>query len=148
QGCRVTAFKVPSEEEKDHDFLWRVHLAVPERGMIGIFNRSHYEDVLVVRVHNLVPKRVWKGRYDEIKDFERLLAENEVKILKFLPHTSKKEQKRRFEERLADPNKTWKISEADFAERNYWSEYAEAYEDVLSPCSTTYAPWFIIPADH
>ena len=132
QGCRVTAFKVPSEEEASHDFLWRAHLAVPERGMFGIFNRSHYEDVLVVRVHNLVPKRIWKKRYDEINMFEKLLSENQVITLKFFLHISKKEQKKRFEERVADPNKNWKLSPADFAERRYWDEYTDAYEAALS----------------
>jgi PPK2 family polyphosphate:nucleotide phosphotransferase len=148
QGCRVTSFKQPSAEELAHDFLWRAHLAAPEKGMIGIFNRSHYEDVLVVRVHNLVPKKVWKERYDEINLFEKLLAENEVKILKFFLHISKKEQKRRLDERIADPNKNWKLSPADFAERKYWDDYTDAYQDALSCCSTKYAPWFVIPADH
>jgi PPK2 family polyphosphate:nucleotide phosphotransferase len=148
EGCRVTSFKVPSAEEAAHDFLWRAHLAVPERGMFGIFNRSHYEDVLVVRVHNLVPKRVWKKRYDEINMFEKLLAENQVKVLKFFLHISKKEQKRRFDERIADPKRNWKLSAADLAERKFWDEYIEAYQDVLSRCSTSYAPWYIIPADH
>jgi PPK2 family polyphosphate:nucleotide phosphotransferase len=148
QGCRVTSFKVPSEEELKHDFLWRSHLAVPEKGMIGIFNRSHYEDVLVVRVHKLVPKQIWKNRFEEINEFEKLLAENRVKILKFYLHISKQEQKRRFEERIDDPKKNWKLSPADFAERQFWPDYMEAYEDVLSRCSTGYAPWFVIPADH
>ena len=148
QGCRVTAFKVPSAEEQAHDFLWRSHLAVPERGMIGIFNRSYYEDVLVVRVHNLVSKGIWKKRYDEINLFEKLMTENQVVILKFFLHISKKEQKRRFDERIADPTKNWKLSPADLAERQYWDEYMEAYEDALSRCSTDCAPWFIIPADH
>jgi PPK2 family polyphosphate:nucleotide phosphotransferase len=148
QGCRVTSFKVPSEEELRHDFLWRSHLAVPEKGMIGIFNRSHYEDVLVVRVHRLVPKQIWKNRFQEINEFEKLLAENRVKILKFYLHISKQEQKRRFEERNDDPKKNWKLSPADLAERQFWSDYMEAYEDVLSRCSTGYAPWFVIPADH
>ncbi len=148
QGCRVTAFKVPSAEEAAHDFLWRSHLAVPERGMIGIFNRSHYEDVLVVRVHKLVPKQIWKNRFEEINSFEKLLADNRVRILKFYLHISKEEQKRRFDQRIDDPKKNWKLSPADFSERQFWPEYMEAYEDVLSRCSTSYAPWFIIPADH
>jgi PPK2 family polyphosphate:nucleotide phosphotransferase len=148
QGCDVTPFKVPSAEEQAHDFLWRAHRAVPERGMFGIFNRSHYEDVLVVRVHKLVPKHVWKERFDEINMFEKMLAENQVKILKFFLHISKKEQKRRFDERIADPKRNWKLSTADLAERKYWDDYMDAYEDVLSRCSTSYAPWFIIPANH
>jgi PPK2 family polyphosphate:nucleotide phosphotransferase len=128
--------------------LWRAHKAVPERGMFGIFNRSHYEDVLVVRVHNLVPKRVWKQRYEEINMFEKLLAQNQVKILKFYLHISKKEQKRRFDERIADPKRNWKLSSADLAERKYWDDYIEAYQEMLSRCSTDCAPWFIIPSDH
>lgn len=148
QGCSVTSFKVPNSEELAHDFLWRTHKAVPERGMIGIFNRSHYEDVLVVRVHKLVPKEIWKERYDEINRFERNLAENGVKILKFFLHISKEEQKKRFDERLDDPRKNWKFTKADTAERKYWDDYVTAYEAVLSRCSTEYAPWFIIPSDH
>jgi PPK2 family polyphosphate:nucleotide phosphotransferase len=147
QGCSVAQFKVPSAEEAAHDFVWRAHKAVPERGMWGIFNRSHYEDVLVVRVHNLVPKHVWKKRYDEINAFEKLLADNLVKILKFFLHISKKEQKRRFDERIADPKRNWKLSAADLAERKYWDEYITAYEEVLSRCSTKDAPWFIIPSN-
>jgi PPK2 family polyphosphate:nucleotide phosphotransferase len=148
QGCNVTAFKQPSAEELDHDFLWRAARALPERGRIGIFNRSYYEDVLVVRVHKLVPKQIWKQRFQEINAFEKLLAENRVKILKFYLHISKEEQKRRFDERMDDPKKNWKLSRADFAERQFWPDYMEAYEDVLSRCSTTDAPWFVIPADH
>jgi PPK2 family polyphosphate:nucleotide phosphotransferase len=148
QGCSVTSFKVPNSEELAHDFLWRIHKAVPEKGMIGIFNRSQYEDVLVVRVHNLVPKEVWKARYDEINRFERNLGENEVKILKFFLHISREEQQKRFRERLSDPRKKWKFSKADAAERKRWDDYITAYEAVLSRCSTEYAPWFIIPSDH
>jgi PPK2 family polyphosphate:nucleotide phosphotransferase len=148
QGCSVTSFKVPSAEEQAHDFLWRIHKAVPEKGMIGIFNRSQYEDVLVVRVHKLVPKPVWEARYEEINRFERNLAESNVKILKFFLHISKEEQKKRFDERLEDPEKNWKFTKADTAERKYWDDYVNAYEAVLSRCSTEYAPWFIIPADH
>jgi PPK2 family polyphosphate:nucleotide phosphotransferase len=148
QGCSVTSFKVPTTEELAHDFLWRIHRAVPEKGKMGIFNRSQYEDVLVVRVHDIVPKKVWEARYDEINRFERNLAENHVIFLKFFLHISKKEQKKRFEERLTDPHKKWKVSAADFAERKYWDDYTEAYEDVLSRCSTENAPWFIIPANH
>jgi polyphosphate kinase 2 (PPK2 family) len=116
--------------------------------MFGIFNRSHYEDVLVVRVHKLVPKKVWKARYDEINAFEKLLADNRVRIVKFFLHISKDEQKKRLEARLTDPQKSWKISEADFAERKYWDDYTQAYEDALSRCSTEAAPWFVIPANH
>jgi PPK2 family polyphosphate:nucleotide phosphotransferase len=148
QGCSVTSFKVPSAEEQAHDFLGRIHKAVPEKGMIGIFNRSQYEDVLVVRVHKLVPKAVWHARYEEINRFERNLVENDVKILKFFLHISKEEQKKRFDERLDDPDKHWKFTKADTAERRFWDDYVEAYEAVLSRCSTEYAPWFLIPADH
>jgi PPK2 family polyphosphate:nucleotide phosphotransferase len=148
QGCRVTPFKQPTAEELAHDFLWRIHQAVPEKGMFGIFNRSHYEDVLVVRVHKMVPKKIWKRRYEEINRFEKLLADSGVTILKFFLHISKKEQKRRFDERISDANKNWKISPADFAERKFWKDYQAAYEDALSRCSTEYAPWFVIPANH
>jgi PPK2 family polyphosphate:nucleotide phosphotransferase len=147
QGCQVTSFKVPSPEEAAHDFLWRVHKAVPAHGYIGIFNRSHYEDVLVVRVHKLVPKDVWSKRYDQINDFESMLAANGVKILKFFLHISKEEQKKRFLQRIDDPDRRWKISEADFEERKFWDEYIGAYEDGLTKCSTDDAPWFIIPAN-
>jgi PPK2 family polyphosphate:nucleotide phosphotransferase len=148
QGCSVTSFKVPNSEELAHDFLWRIHKAIPEKGMIGIFNRSHYEDVLVVRVHKLVPKEIWKARYDEINRFERNLVENDVKILKFFLHISREEQEKRFQERLHDPRKKWKYSKADARERKHWDDYVDAYESVLSRCSTEYAPWFIIPSDH
>jgi PPK2 family polyphosphate:nucleotide phosphotransferase len=148
QGCTVTSFKEPTPEELAHDFLWRIHRAVPAKGMFGIFNRSQYEDVLVVRVHELVPKKSWQTRYDEINRFENNLAENDVVILKFFLHISKTEQKKRFQERLTDPHKKWKISKADFAEREYWDDYMEAYEDAMSLCSTESAPWFIIPANH
>jgi PPK2 family polyphosphate:nucleotide phosphotransferase len=147
QGCSVTPFKVPSHEEAQHDFLWRAHLAVPGRGQIGIFNRSYYEDVLVVRVHKLVPEEVWKKRYEQINNFESMLTKNNVTLLKFFLHISKAEQKRRFEERLDDPAHQWKLSPADLAERKYWDDYVEAYETVLTKCNTDYAPWHIIPAD-
>ena len=147
QGCRVTSFKSPSAEEAAHDFLWRIHAAVPKIGDFGVFNRSHYEDVLIVRVHNLVPKDVWSQRYDQINDFESILAANNVVILKFFLHISKDEQKKRFLERLDDPKKQWKISEADFNERKYWDDYQKASETVLTRCSTPPAPWFIIPAN-
>lgn len=147
QGCRVTSFKLPSAEEAAHDYLWRVHAAVPKIGDFGIFNRSHYEDVLVTRVHNLVSKEVWSPRYEQINGFEAMLAENNVKILKFFLHISKEEQKKRFFERLDDPNKQWKLSQADFSERKYWGDYRKAYEAALTRCSTPEAPWFIIPAN-
>jgi len=148
QGCKVTSFKVPSSEERLHDFLWRVHKAVPERGDIGIFNRSHYEDVLVVRVHRTASKEVWSKRYGQINDFEHELSENGVRILKFFLHISKEEQKRRFQARLLDPSRNWKLSLADFEERSYWDDYMKAYEDALRKCSTSRAPWFVIPANH
>jgi PPK2 family polyphosphate:nucleotide phosphotransferase len=147
QGCRVTPFKVPTAEEAAHDFLWRVHKAVPARGEIGIFNRSHYEDVLVVRVHKLVPKQVWSKRYDEINEFEAILANNDIRILKFFLHISKDEQKRRLLQRIDDPDRRWKISDADFHERKFWGDYTSAYQHALTKCSTDAAPWFIIPAN-
>jgi PPK2 family polyphosphate:nucleotide phosphotransferase len=147
QGCTVTAFKRPTPIELAHDYLWRVHAAVPPRGMIGIFNRSHYEDVLAVRVHELVPKKVWKSRYDEINEFERMLTNNGVAILKFYLHISKEEQRARLCERLTDKSKNWKFEEADLGERDLWSDYTKAYIDVFRKCSTKFAPWFIVPAD-
>src|ERR1700735_1983150 len=147
QGCTVTSFKKPSPEELAHDYLWRVHKAVPEFGDIGIFNRSVYEDVLVVRVHNLVPKEVWSKRYAQINDFESMLAENRVKILKFFLHISKDEQKKRFMERLDEPDQRGEISDADFKERKYWDDYTAAYEEALERCNTAEAPWYIIPAN-
>jgi PPK2 family polyphosphate:nucleotide phosphotransferase len=147
QGCSVTAFKGPSPQEAAHDYLWRVHHAVPEHGDIGIFNRSHYEDVLIVRVHNLVPRAMWSQRYDQINQFEEYLNANNVKILKFFLHISKDEQKKRLMERVDDPEKRWKISEADFNERKFWDDYTSAYENALTRCSTKAAPWFIIPAN-
>ena len=147
QSCDVASFKAPTALELGHDFLWRVHKVVPIKGSIGIFNRSHYEDVLIARVHKLVPKSVWSKRYDQINDFERMLAENGVKILKFFLHISEDEQKKRFEERLADRNKRWKISPADFEERKLWDQYMVAYEAALSQCSFDWAPWYVIPAN-
>ncbi len=148
QSCRVTSFKVPSAEEQSHDFLWRIHKALPAKGEIGIFNRSHYEDVLVVRVHNLAPKSVWSERYHLINEFEEVLARNNISILKFFLHISKEEQRERLQDRLDDPNKNWKITPADAEERRHWDDYVEAYEDALSRCSTKRAPWFIIPSNH
>jgi PPK2 family polyphosphate:nucleotide phosphotransferase len=148
QGCRVVGFKQPTPEEQAHDFLWRIEHQAPRRGEIVIFNRSHYEDVLVVRVHDLVSKKVWSQRYEQINDFERRLIANGTHILKFFLHISKEEQLRRFKKRLDDPERRWKISEADYAERKYWSDYLTAYEDALGKCSTGDAPWFVIPSDH
>jgi PPK2 family polyphosphate:nucleotide phosphotransferase len=147
QSCKVTSFKTPTTEELKHDFLWRIHKAVPGYGEIGIFNRSHYEDVLVVRVHKLVAKEVWSTRYDQINAFEKMLTDNRVTMLKFFLHISKDEQKKRFQARIDDPDRQWKISEADFKERSYWADYTQAYEEAISRCSTDYAPWFIIPSN-
>jgi PPK2 family polyphosphate:nucleotide phosphotransferase len=147
QGCRVASFKVPSSEELAHDFLWRVHRACPAKGEIGIFNRSHYGDVLVVRVHNIVPKAVWSKRYEQINSFEKILAENGIRILKFFLHISKEEQAERLRARIEDPERHWKVSEADFRERQFWDDYTEAHEVVLSKCSTEWAPWYVIPAN-
>jgi PPK2 family polyphosphate:nucleotide phosphotransferase len=147
QGCEVTSFKAPSSEELAHDFLWRIHKAVPRLGNIGIFNRSQYEDVLIVRVHKLVPKSVWSERYHQINAFEHSLVENNVAILKFFLHISKDEQKKRFEERLTNPKKNWKLSAPDFEERKCWDDYIKAYEAVLRKCSTEWAPWYVIPAN-
>jgi PPK2 family polyphosphate:nucleotide phosphotransferase len=147
QGCVVSNFKRPTDYELARDYLWRVHQVVPPRGSIGIFNRSHYEDVLVVRVHRLVPKEVWSRRYDQINDFERMLTENGVTILKFFLHISREEQKDRLVERLNDPLKNWKFQVADLEERKLWDDYTEAYEDALEKCSTEWAPWYLIPAD-
>lgn len=148
QGCQVTSFKVPSEEELAHDYLWRIHKVAPRRGYIGIFNRSHYEDVLVVRVHKLAPDEVWQQRYEQINQFEKLLAAAGTTILKFFLYISKEEQKKRFEDRLRDPTKNWKFSAADVKEREYWDDYMRAYEDALSRCSTSWAPWYVVPANH
>jgi PPK2 family polyphosphate:nucleotide phosphotransferase len=147
QGCEVTAFKVPTSEELAHDFLWRIHKAVPHRGQVGIFNRSHYEDVLVVRVENLVPEAVWRQRYEAINQFERVLTENGVLVAKFFLHISKEAQRRRLEDRLRSPSEHWKFRLGDLNSRAKWDDYMAAYEDALSECSTSYAPWYIIPAD-
>jgi len=147
QGCRVTSFKAPSAEEKDHDYMWRIHPCVPNFGDIGIFNRSHYEEVLVVRVHNFVPKDTWKARYDQINNFEKYLFENKIIIRKFYLHISKKEQEERMMKRLLDPKKNWKFSGTDLKERQYWEDYMGAFEDVLMKTSTKSAPWYIIPSD-
>jgi PPK2 family polyphosphate:nucleotide phosphotransferase len=147
QGCSVHSFKQPTPEELAHDFLWRVHAAVPAHGMIGIFNRSQYEDVLVARVHKLVPKDVWKKRYDQINEFERLLTRNGVTIVKFFLHVSREEQRVRLLERLTDPAKNWKFEAGDLRERALWDDYARAYRDALRKCSTKWAPWYVVPAD-
>jgi len=147
QGCAVHSFKGPSTLEKSHDFLWRIHAAAPPRGMIGIFNRSHYESVLVERVKNLCPEKVWSRRYDSINNFERMLADEGTTILKFYLHISKDEQKRRLEARLEDPDRNWKFSPNDLEERKFWKDYNEAFEDLLGKCSTKYAPWVVVPAD-
>ena len=147
QGVRVANFKVPTREELDHDYLWRVHKVTPGNGEVVIFNRSHYEDVLVVRVHNLVPPKVWKKRYEQINQFERLLAENGTTILKFYLHIDMDEQKERLQARLDEPDKHWKFSLGDLEERKLWPEYMKAYEDVLSKTSRDYAPWYIVPAN-
>jgi PPK2 family polyphosphate:nucleotide phosphotransferase len=148
QGCSVTSFKQPTSLELDHDYLWRIHAAVPAKGTIGIFNRSQYEDVLITRVHKLVPAKLLEKRYAEINIFEQTLADNGVHILKFFLHMSSDEQLKRFEERLADPRKNWKSSPADFKEREFFAQYQDAYEEVLDRCSTKAAPWYVIPADH
>ena len=148
QGCQVASFKVPTELELSHDFLWRVHQVVPPRGAIGIFNRSHYEDVLVVRVKHFVPTRTWQQRYRQINDFERMLTENGVVILKFFLHISKDEQREQFLERLTDPAKNWKFRAGDLEDRALWGDYTRAYRDALRKCSTKWAPWYLIPSDH
>lgn len=147
QGVRVYGFKQPAPEELAHDYLWRVHRKTPAHGRIVIFNRSHYEDVLVVRVHGLVPEEVWRRRYEEINAFERLLAGSGTTILKVFLHISKGEQKQRLQARLDEPDKLWKFSSGDLAERARWDAYQEAYTDALSRCSTEHAPWFVVPAD-
>ncbi len=146
-GCSASSFKAPAGEELDHDFLWRFERVMPRFGHIGIFNRSHYEDVLIVRVHQLVPKKVWKARYDQINRFEELETELGTVILKFFLHISKEEQKKRLEARISSPNKNWKYSPKDVEERAFWDDYQAAYEDVLNKCSTKAAPWHIVPAD-
>ncbi|MFZ2323539.1 MAG: polyphosphate kinase 2 family protein [Ignavibacteriaceae bacterium] len=157
QGTQVFSFKQPSKEEVDHGYLWRITKSLPERGRIGIFNRSHYEEVLVVKVHNLiksqrlpeelVDNKIWENRYKQISDFERYLFENGTIVLKFFLHVSKDEQKKRFLDRIDDPSKNWKFSSADVKERSFWNDYQKAYEDAVSATSKNFAPWYIIPAD-
>ena len=146
-GLRVAAFGAPTEEELRHDFLWRVHQHVPPVGFVGVFNRSHYEEVLVPRVHGLVPKKVWKARYDQINAFEATLAAARVTVLKFFLHVSRAEQERRLLDRLDDPTEQWKFDPADLEDRRRWDDYTDAYQDAISRCSTAHAPWFVVPAD-
>ena len=148
QGCPVSSFKVPSAEELAHDYLWRVHQRVPKKGEIGIFNRSHYEEVLIVRVHELVPERIWSSRYDQINDFERLLTETGTTIVKFFLSIDRDEQRERFQARYDDPTKRWKFSMGDLEERKHWDAYQAAFEDALTKTSTAAAPWYVIPANH
>ena len=148
QGTSVFGFKQPNKSELAHDFLWRAHLRAPGNGEVVIYNRSHYEDVLVVRVHKLVPRTVWSKRYDLINDFEKMLSENRTRILKFYLHISPDEQLARFKQRLDDPARQWKISESDYSERELWPKYVEAYEDAIAFTSTKLAPWYVIPANH
>ena len=147
QGCRAWSFKVPTPEEAAHDFLWRIHKAAPAKGDVAIFNRSHYEDVLVVRVHGLVPKSEWSGRFAIINEFEQRLHEHGTTILKFFLHIDRDEQMERIKQRLDDPAKHWKFSEADLNERKRWDDYQAAFQDLLGRCSTKHAPWFVIPAN-
>jgi PPK2 family polyphosphate:nucleotide phosphotransferase len=149
EGVRVTGFNVPTAEELQHDFLWRVHSRAPAKGDIAVFNRSHYEDVLVARVHKLVPKKTWMARYEEINQWEKLIhTDANTTILKFFLYISKDEQLRRFKDRLEQPDRQWKISDADYKEREYWDDYIEAFEDMFAKCSTEIAPWFIIPSNN
>ncbi|HYL12320.1 MAG TPA: polyphosphate kinase 2 family protein [Terriglobales bacterium] len=147
QGCEVHSFKEPAGEETQHDYLWRVHKVTPRRGMIGVFNRSHYEDVLVVRVHQQIPQRMLAQRFEQINAFERTLAENNTTLLKFFLHISKEEQRKRLQARLDHSRKYWKVSPSDLAERKLWDDYQKAYEDVFYHCNAAHAPWYIIPAN-
>jgi PPK2 family polyphosphate:nucleotide phosphotransferase len=147
QGCKVVAFKVPSKDELAHDFLWRVHREAPPKGFIGIFNRSHYEDVLITRVHGWISDKVSRQRLDQIKEFEELLYENGTTVLKFFLHISRDEQKERLEARIADPEKRWKWNSGDLEERKLWDDYMKAFEDVISVTSTEHAPWYVVPAN-
>jgi PPK2 family polyphosphate:nucleotide phosphotransferase len=148
QGCTVTSFKAPTPEELRHDYLWRVHRHAPPHGEVAVFNRSHYEDVLVVRVDELVSKEVWNARYAQINAFEQLLHATNTRIVKLFLHISRDEQKRRFRERLDQPSKQWKFDPADLKKRRQWPKYQSAYEDMLERCSTSHAPWYVIPSDH
>ncbi len=146
-GCNVIGFKRPNDEELAHDYLWRVHKVTPAKGMIGIFNRSHYEDVLVVRVHNFVPKATWEKRYDQINNFEELLSDEGTHVVKFFLHISKDEQRERLQARLDDKEKLWKFEPGDIKERQYWDDYQAAYQDAIRKCSTPHAPWYVVPAN-
>jgi PPK2 family polyphosphate:nucleotide phosphotransferase len=148
QGTTVTGFKQPSEAERAHDFLWRIHAHTPELGQVAVFNRSHYEDVLVVRVHELVPKKVWSKRFALINEFEQMLSDQGTTIIKFFLYISAEEQLERFKQRLDDPQRRWKISDSDYKERGFWGDYIKSYEDMLAKCSTKHAPWYVIPANH
>ena len=147
QGCVVTSFKEPTSEELKHDYLWRVHQRVPSRGIVGVFNRSHYEDVLIVRVEKLVPEEVWRARYEQINEFELMLTSNSVRVIKVFLQISADEQKKRLEDRLKDPNRQWKFSPEDLVKRRQWPQYQKAFEAMLTRCSTKHAPWYVIPAD-
>src|SRR5579862_954317 len=148
QSTRVAAFKVPTPEELGHDFLWRIHRAAPGKGDVTVFNRSHYEDVLAVRIHKLVPKKVWKARFDQINAFEEVLCASDTILLKFYLHISKDEQERRLMAREEDPEKSYKLSLSDWQERQLWDKYTEAFEDAIEHCSTKFAPWHVVPANH
>jgi PPK2 family polyphosphate:nucleotide phosphotransferase len=148
QGCTVRAFKAPSAEELRHDYLWRIHQHVPPRGEIAVFNRSHYEDVLIARVDSLVPQRVWQARYRQINEFERMLVESDIHVVKLFLHICRAEQRRRFEERIHDPRKQWKFDPQDLIKRAQWPAYIRAYGDMLGQCSTPLAPWYVVPGDH
>jgi len=148
QGVHIASFKVPTEQERDHGYLWRIHQQVPGKGELVVFNRSHYEDVLIVRVHNLVTEDEWSRRYAQINNFEQMLAEEGTTILKFYLNVSKEEQKQRLQARLDDPTKNWKFNPGDLTERALWENYISAYEDVLNKTSTSWAPWYVIPASH
>jgi PPK2 family polyphosphate:nucleotide phosphotransferase len=147
-GVQVTSFKAPSADEIAHDFLWRVHKMTPSKGMIGVWNRSHYEDVLIVKVHHLIDKKTCENRYDDINAFEKILSNNGVKIIKFFLHISKEEQKNRLQSRLDNKEKNWKFNPGDIEERKLWDNYQDAYEQALGACSTLWAPWYIVPSDH
>ncbi|HSP46012.1 MAG TPA: polyphosphate kinase 2 family protein [Chthoniobacterales bacterium] len=147
-GFEIASFKAPTPVELDHDFLWRAHKVTPRKGMIGIWNRSHYEDVLVVRVHKLVPKKVWKARYEQINAFEQMLSENGTTIVKIMLHISRDEQKKRLQARLDNPEERWKFALGDLKERGYWDDYQKAYEDAINRCATNFGPWHVVPANH
>lgn len=146
-GCKVESFKVPTSEELSHDFLWRIHRVIPSKGYIGVFNRSHYEDVIEVRVNNIVSKTIWSQRYRQINDFERHLSENNIRIVKFFLYISKKEQTDRLRDRVLDPSENWKVSAEDYARTKKWDLYIKAYEDALKLCSTEWTPWYVVPAN-